>query len=77
MANLISEIAEKIRSLSQEDRTELMRQLIADLDGLPDTDVAQAWATEAERRHQEIIDGRVEPIPAERVFENLRSRLKR
>ena len=57
MANLISEIAEKIRSLSQEDRTELMRQLIADLDGLPDTDVAQAWATEAERRHQEIIDG--------------------
>jgi putative addiction module component (TIGR02574 family) len=77
MADLISEIAEKIRSLSQEDRTELMRKLIADLDGLPDTDVDGAWAAEAERRHQEIIDRRVETIPAERVFENLRSRFKR
>ena len=77
MSNVISEIEEKVRSLSLAERLELIRKLIADLDGPPDTDVDQAWAAEARKRHQEIIDGKVQTIPGERVFENLRSRLKR
>jgi putative addiction module component (TIGR02574 family) len=77
MPNVLLEIEEKVRALSPEDRLELIRKLIADLDGPPDTDVDQAWAAEAKRRHQEVIDGKVQTIPGEQVFEHLRSRLKR
>ena len=76
MSNVISEIEEKVRALSPEDRLELIRKLIADLDGPPDSDTDRAWAAEAKRRHQEIIEGKVQTIPGERVFEHLRSRLK-
>jgi len=77
MSNALSEIEEKVRALSPEDRLELIRKLIADLDGPPDSDVDLAWAAEAKRRHQEILEGKVQTIPGERVFEHLRSRLKR
>jgi len=77
MSNILSEIEEKVRALSPEERLELIGKLIADLDGPPDTDVERAWTAEAKRRHQEIIEGRVQTIPGEQVFEHLRSRLKR
>ena len=77
MADMISEIEEKVRSLSLADRLELIRKLIADLDGPPDAGVDEAWAAEAKKRHQEINEGKVQPIPAENVFENIRSRLKK
>jgi len=77
MSNILSEIEEKVRALSPEDRLELIGKLIADLDGPPDTDVERAWTAEAKRRHQEIIEGKVQTIPGEQVFEHLRSRLKR
>ncbi len=77
MSNILSEIEEKVSALSPEARLELIRKLIADLDGPPDTDVDLAWAAEAKRRHQEIIEGKVQTIPGEEVFAHLRSRLKR
>jgi len=77
MSNVLSEIEEKVRALSPEDRLELIRKLIADLDGPPDADVDRAWVAEAKRRHQEINEGKVQTIPGEQVFEHLRSRLKR
>ena len=72
----ITEIEAKIRSLTLEDKTELIRFLIADLDGPADADVERAWLLEAQRRHREIVEGEVEPVPAQRVFQNLRARLK-
>ena len=77
MSNIITEIEEKVRTLTLDDRLELIRKLIADLDGPPDSDVDRAWVAEAKRRHQEILEGKVQTIPGERVFEHLRSRLKR
>ena len=77
MADDVAEIEAKIRALSPEDRAELIRTLIADLDGPEDDGVEQAWLEEAERRHRELVDAKVQGIPGERVFENLRSRLKR
>ena len=77
MADDVAEIEAKIRALSAEERAELIRTLIADLDGPEDDGVEQAWLDEAEKRHRELIDGKVQGIPGERVFENLRSRLKR
>lgn len=77
MATDITEIEAKIRSLSVEEKTELVRALISDLDGPADAEVERAWLAEAQRRHREVVDGKVQPVPGKRVFENLRERLKR
>jgi len=77
MSAVVAEIEAKIRSLSLEDKTELVRALIAELDGPADPDVERVWLEEAQRRHREVIEGKVRPVPGERVFENLRTRLKR
>lgn len=76
MSTDVPEIETKIRSLSLEDKTELIRALIAELDGLADGDVERAWLQEAQRRYREVVEGKVQPVPGECVFENLRGRLK-
>ena len=76
MSTVVSEIETKIRALSLEDKTNLIRALIAELDGPADADVEAAWLKEAQRRQREIVDGKVQPVPGERVFANLRTRLK-
>ena len=77
MSTDVAEIEAKIRSLSLEDKTELIRSLISELDGPADADVERAWLTEAQRRHREIVEGKVTPVPAQRVFQSLRARLKK
>jgi len=76
MSTVIAEIEAKIRGLSLEDRTDLIRSLIAELDGPADAGVEAAWLEEAQRRHREVVEGKVQPVPGERVFSNLRARLK-
>jgi len=77
MSTEIAEIEAKIRSLKPEDKAELIRALIAELDGPADNDVDGAWLKEAQRRYQEVVEGKVQPVSGERVFANLRARLKR
>jgi putative addiction module component (TIGR02574 family) len=77
MSTVVAEIEAKIRSLSLEDKTDLVRALIAELDGPADPGVERAWLEEAQRRYREVVEGKVKPISGERVFENLRTRLKR
>ena len=77
MSTDVAEIETKIRSLSLEDKTELIRALIAELDGPADGDVERAWLQEAQRRYREVVEGNVRPVAGERVFENLRAHLKR
>ncbi|MGP1677010.1 MAG: addiction module protein [Burkholderiales bacterium] len=72
----VAEIEAKIRSLSLEDKTKLIHILIAELDAPTDADVERAWLEEAQRRHREVIEGKVQPIPGKSVFANLRSRLR-
>lgn len=77
MSGEVAEIEAKIQTLNTEEKAELIRVLIADLDGPADADVENAWLEEARKRHREIIEGKVQTVPGERVFENLRARLKR
>lgn len=77
MADVIEEIEAQIRSLKPEQKTKLLRSLIAALDGPPRTDVEGEWIEVAKRRYREILEGKVTPIPGDQVFENVRSRLKR
>jgi len=76
MSVAVEEIEAKIRELSPEDRSELMRALISELDGPAEEGVEQAWLEEAQRRHREIVEGKVQAIPGEQVFERVRARLK-
>jgi putative addiction module component (TIGR02574 family) len=77
MSTVVAEIEAKIRTLSLEDKTDLVRALIAELDGPTDPGVERAWLEEAQRRYREVVEGKVKPVSGERVFENLRARLKR
>ncbi len=77
MATALAELEEKVRTLSQSDKAALIRVLIGELDGLPESVVEQAWIAEAKRRHQELLDGRVKGVPGKRVFENIRALLAR
>jgi putative addiction module component (TIGR02574 family) len=76
MSDMVAELESKIRALSPEERAELIRLLIADLDGPSDANIEKAWLQEAQKRYREITEGKVETVPGEQVFENLRSRLK-
>jgi hypothetical protein len=77
MSRPVAELEAEIRSLNSDDKTGLIRALLAELDGPVETDVERAWIEEAQQRHREIIDGTVQPVPGDRVFENLRARLNR
>jgi len=77
MSTDVAEIGARIRALTLEDKTELLRALLAELDGPGDPGVERLWLEEAQRRHREVIEGKVQPVPGERVFANLRSRLER
>ena len=77
MAHAVEKIEEEIRSLSTAEKVELLRLLIAELDAPADADIERAWLEEAQKRHRDLVDGKVQGIPGERVFENLRSRLRR
>lgn len=77
MSTAIAEIEAKIRALNPDEKADLIRSLIAELDGPADADVEAAWVKEAQRRHRDVVEGKVQPVPGDQVFANLRERLKR
>ena len=77
MAKTVEEIEREIRSLSDDERIHLLRDLVADLDGGRDPEVEKAWLEEAQRRYEELRSGIVEGIPAEEVFKGARDRLNK
>jgi putative addiction module component (TIGR02574 family) len=77
MGRAISEIEKEIRELATGDQERLLRALLEELDGPPDSDVEQAWHDEVQRRSRELDEGTVEAIPSGEVFARLRADLKR
>lgn len=75
MARAIADIRKEIQSLSEEERDELLRTLVADLDSPADPNVEKAWLEEAQRRYRELVEGKVRGVPGHLVFDRLRSRL--
>jgi hypothetical protein len=76
MSDHVEELGARIRALSAEDRLELIRELLAELDGPGEVGVEQAWLEEVEERHKQLLDGQVQGIEGSKVFQNLQSRLK-
>jgi putative addiction module component (TIGR02574 family) len=77
MGRAISEIEKEIRGLATGDKERLLRALLEELDGSPDSDAEQAWHDEVQRRSRELDEGTVEAIPSDEVFTRLRADLKR
>jgi hypothetical protein len=77
MVRAVADIQRDILALSEEQRVELLRALIAELDAPADPDVERVWLETAQRRYRELVEGKVKGIPGTLVFERLRSRLGR
>jgi hypothetical protein len=75
MAKAVKEIEREIRELSSEERAELMRSLIADLDAPADANVERAWLETSQRRYRELVESKVKGVPGPLVFDRLRKRL--
>jgi hypothetical protein len=75
MARAIADIQKEIQSLSNEEKGELLRTLVAELDAPADPNVEKLWLEAAQRRYRELVEGKVRGIPGRLVFERLRSRL--
>ena len=66
------ELEAQVLRLSLHERARLAQKLIASLD--EDDAIEQAWAEEANRRYEELENGRVEALSAEKVFAEARSK---
>jgi len=76
MARPISEIEKEIRNLARPEQERLLRALLEELDGPADPDADRVWLDEVQRRSADFDAGLIKPIPAEEVFERVRSRFK-
>ncbi len=76
MSAVLEELKAQALKLSQPDRDELVRTLIASIDGDPEDTpeaIARAWEEEIARRVADLDAGRTVGIPAEQVFAEVRS----
>lgn len=69
----ISEIEKAIFNLSPDERAILAYRIWDSLGGFADAEIEKAWMDEANRRWQEIKDGKASCIPAEEVMKSARS----
>ena len=77
MARDVKDLEREIRELGSDDKRELIRALIAELDAPADANVERAWLETSQRRYRELVEGRVQGVPGPLVFERLRKRLGR
>jgi len=74
MSNQLEIVEAQALTLSPEDRAQLADKLISSL--FEDHDIESAWATEVERRIEEIESGRSTLIPASESIARARAAIK-
>ena len=57
MSTMLAEVCEKIQLLNAEEKHEVLRVLLLDIDGLADADADEAWRDEVVRRVKAIRNG--------------------
>ena len=75
MTALTAKLADQALSLPCEDRIYLVDRLLESLNAPSQEEIDRLWAEEAERRIDELDSGKVQAIPGEQVFAELRKRL--
>ncbi|MBU2600837.1 MAG: addiction module protein [Actinobacteria bacterium] len=72
----IDELKREALQLDPSTRASLARDLLVSLDDLSEAEVERLWLEEAVRRDEEMASGKVQPIPMDEVFAELRSARK-
>lgn len=77
MGRSLEEIEREVKGWPAAKRLQLLRDLLADLNGESqgEVEVARAWLEEASRRQDELRDGQSQGVPAEDVISKARDRL--
>lgn len=73
MATKIEEFEEIIDALPVDKKTELVEKILKSLHPIHE-EIDKLWSIEAEKRVKEIDSGKVKPIPAERVFKDIKEK---
>lgn len=73
MGTISSELAEKIKSLPDTEKIELVDSILMQLDK-PDPEIDRIWADEARKRWQAYKAGKLETVSYEQVMEKYRSK---
>nr|MDO8109797.1 addiction module protein [Candidatus Sigynarchaeota archaeon] len=76
MVSKINKLEKEALQLSPRERATLAERLLHSLDGNDDPDAERAWIEEAERRYQEYKRSGMTGKPAEKVFSEIRSKIK-
>ena len=71
----LNEITNQALSLPIDDRVALAQRLWDSIEGFSDPGTEDAWLKEAEKRWQEIKEGKVECIPAEEAMKRAKASL--
>jgi putative addiction module component (TIGR02574 family) len=72
----MKQLKEQVLKLPEDERAELVYDVIASLDGPGDEGVEEAWAEEITRRIHEIRAGTVETVDAADVMERIAARVR-
>lgn len=72
----IDELKREALQLDPSTRAGLARDILHSLDDLSETEVERLWLEEAVRRDEEMASGKVQPIPMDEVFAELRASRK-
>lgn len=75
MSPLLEQLEKQARALSPEEKAELARILIEDLDASADPDAERLWLEEAQRRYEAYRTGELTALPGEEVMDRVRRRL--
>jgi putative addiction module component (TIGR02574 family) len=72
----IDELKREALQLDPQTRASLARDLLVSLDDLSEAEVERLWLEEAARRDEDMTSGKVQPIPMDEVFAELRASRK-
>lgn len=70
----IESIKRTVLELQPDARVQLTHSLVQSLDDLPESELAELWLAEAERRDAEMESGQVAGISNEEVFDRIQAR---
>lgn len=71
----LQQLKQEVNALPSADKTQLLRQLIEEMDGQLGDNEDSAWIKEAKGRYEEIRNGIVKTISATDVIEKAKRRL--
>jgi len=77
MAMTKRQIIEAAKGLKLDDRMDVVDELVASVTSDEQREIDKAWEEEIERRIDDLESGKVEAIPGEQVFAQLKAKYKR